>query len=34
MVQEMAKKTAEKMSDHSVIESKAIHIYAYGLELM
>lgn len=34
MVQEMAKKTAEKMSDHSVIESKAIHIYAYGLELL
>lgn len=34
MVQKMAMKTAEKMSDHSVIESKAIHIYAYGLELL
>lgn len=34
MVQEMAKKTAEKMLNHSVIESKAIHIYAYGLELL
>lgn len=34
MVQEMANKTAEKMSDHSVIESKAINIYAYGLELL
>lgn len=34
MVQEVARKTAEKMSDHSVIESKAIHIYAYGLELL
>lgn len=34
MVREMARKTAEKMSDHSVIESKATHIYAYGLELL
>lgn len=34
MVQEMARKTAEKMSDYSVIESKATHIYAYGLELL
>lgn len=34
MVQEMARKTAEKMSDHSVIESNATHIYAYGLELL
>lgn len=34
MVQAMARKTAEKMSDHSVIEAKAIHIYAYGLELL
>lgn len=33
MVQETAKKAAEKMSDHSVIESKATCIYAYGLEL-
>lgn len=34
MVQEMARKTAEKMSNHSIIESKSIHIYAYGLELL
>lgn len=34
MVQEVARKTAEKMSDHRIIESKAIHIYAYGLELL
>lgn len=34
MVQQMATKTAEKMAGHSVIEAKAIHIYAYGLELL
>lgn len=34
MVQQMAIKTAEKMSEHSVIEAKAIRIYAYGLELL
>lgn len=34
MVQQMAIKTAEKMSEHSVIEPKATHIYAYGLELL
>lgn len=34
MVQQIAMKTAEKMSEHSVIEAKAIHIYAYGLELL
>lgn len=34
MVQEMARKTAEKMADQSVIDSKAAHIYAYGLELL
>lgn len=34
MVQRIAMKTAEKMSEHSVIEAKAIHIYAYGLELL
>lgn len=34
MVQKMAMKTAEKMSEHSVIEAKAIRIYAYGLELL
>lgn len=34
MVQEMAMKTAKKMSEHSVIEGKAIRIYAYGLELL
>lgn len=31
MVQQIAMKTAEKMSEHSVIEAKVIHIYAYGL---
>lgn len=34
MVQKMAMKTAEKMSEHSVIDTKAIRIYAYGLELL
>lgn len=34
MVQEMARKTAEKMADQSVIEHPKIHIYAYGLELL
>ncbi len=34
MFQEMTRKTAEKMSGHSIIEFKAIHIYAYGLELL
>lgn len=34
MVQQMAMKTAEKMSEHSVIDPKTIHIYAYGLELL
>lgn len=34
MVQQIAMKTSEKMSEHSIIETKAIHIYAYGLELL
>lgn len=34
MVQKMANKMAKKMSEHSVIEAKSIHIYAYGLELL
>lgn len=34
MVQEMARKTAKKMADQSVIEPQKIHIYAYGLELL
>lgn len=34
MVHRMAIKTAEKMSEHNVIEAKATHIYAYGLELL
>ena len=34
MVQQMAIKSAEKMSEHSIIEAKAIRIYAYGLELL
>lgn len=34
MIQKMAMKTAEKMSEHSVIETKAIQVYAYGLELL
>lgn len=34
MVQEMARKTAKKMENQGVIESKAIPIYAYGLELL
>lgn len=34
MVQKMAIKSAEKMSEHSIIEAKAIRIYAYGLELL
>lgn len=34
MVQEMARKTASKMADQSVIEFQKIHIYAYGLELL
>lgn len=34
MVHQMAIKTAEKMAEHSVIEAKATHIYAYGMELL
>lgn len=34
MIQQIAIKTAKKMSDHSVIEAKVTHIYAYGLELL
>lgn len=34
MVQQIATKTAAKMSEHSVIEAKKIRIYAYGLELL
>lgn len=34
MVQQVAMKTAEKMSEHSVIEEKKIRVYAYGLELL
>ncbi len=34
MGHQMAIKTAEKMAEHSVIEAKATHIYAYGLELL
>lgn len=34
MIQEMARITAEKMSDYRVIESSTIHIYIYGLELL
>lgn len=34
MIQKIAMKTAEKMSEQSIIESKSIHIYAYGLELL
>lgn len=34
MVQQMAKKTAVKMSDYNIIEARAIRIYTYGLELL
>lgn len=34
MVQEMARKTANKMADQAVIDSQKIHIFAYGLELL
>lgn len=34
MVQQMAMKTAAKMSEKSVIEAKNIRVYAYGLELL
>ena len=34
MVQKMAMKTGEKMSEHRVIEAKKIRVYAYGLELL
>lgn len=34
MLQEMAKKTTEKMIDNDIIESEATRIYAYGLELL
>lgn len=34
MVQQMALKTAERMSEHSIINAKEIRIYAYGLELL
>ena len=34
MVQQMAMKTAAKMSKKSVIEAKNIRVYAYGLELL
>lgn len=34
MVQQMANKMAMKLSEHSIIEAKSIHIYAYGLELL
>ncbi len=34
MVHEMARKTANKMVNQRIIESKAAHIYAYGLELL
>lgn len=34
MVQQIAVKTAEKMSRHGVIGHKSTHIYAYGLELL
>ncbi|MGN1157293.1 MAG: accessory gene regulator ArgB-like protein, partial [Agathobacter sp.] len=34
MVHQMAIKTAEKMAEHSVIEAKTTHIYAYGMELL
>lgn len=34
MVQEIARKTAEKMSERRIIEAKTIHIYTYGLELL
>ena len=34
MVQKIARKTAEKMSERRIIEAKTIHIYTYGLELL
>lgn len=34
MIQKIAMKTAEKMSEQSIIEAKKIRIYAYGLELL
>ncbi len=34
MIQKIAMKTAEKMSEQSIIEAKKICIYAYGLELL
>ena len=34
MVQEMARKTANKMADQAVIDPQKIHIFAYGLELL
>lgn len=34
MVHQMAIKTAEKMAEHSIIEAKTPHIYAYGMELL
>lgn len=34
MVQRMALKTAERMSEHRIINAKEIRIYAYGLELL
>ena len=34
MIQQMALKTAERMSEHSIINAKEIQIYAYGLELL
>lgn len=34
MVQQMALKTAKRMSEHSIINAKEIRIYAYGLELL
>ena len=34
MVQQMAMKTAAKMSEKSVIEANNIRVYAYGLELL
>lgn len=34
MIHRMAVKTSEIMVEHSIIEAKATHIYAYGLELL
>ena len=34
MVQQIAQKTAVKMSEHNVIEARTFRIYAYGLDLL